>query len=381
MLEKHKADGQWVQALLLLLYLPIYELFAMKSVFHFLFAFLMCSLVQAQAPRTTTAEYIARYRDIAIAEREAYGIPAAITMAQGILESENGNSELARNSNNHFGIKCKSEWTGEKYYHDDDAAQECFRKYARVEDSYRDHSLFLKGRKHYAFLFNLASTDYVGWARGLKQAGYATNPAYAELLIKIIETYQLYLLDHGQLAAKPGVVPSPPADSVPRPQVRVVRDSLPAFVRVSPPPPIHTPIIKDTIRRVVHAEDDFQDIVLGEGRRAARMNNGVHYILARKGDTYERLADEMVFLVRDLYHFNDVEKGYQPQPGEKVYIELKKEEAAVSFHTVVSGETMHSIAQHYGIRLRSLYARNRMKPGTEAEIGQRLWLQGYAPLY
>lgn len=337
----------------------------------------------AQAPRTTTAEYIARYKDIAVAEMKTYGIPASITMAQGILESENGNSELARNSNNHFGIKCKAEWTGEKYYHDDDAAQECFRKYAKVEDSYRDHSLFLKGRKHYAFLFNLPVTDYTGWARGLKQAGYATNPSYAELLIKIIETYQLYLLDGGQLAEKP----APPAVTGPAnldplvPPAGKGNDSLPKIVPEPAPRPPHPMALQDTIRRVAPAEDDFQEIVLGEGKRATRVNNGVHYILARSGDTYESIADEMVYLVRDLFHFNDVEKGYQPKPGEKVYIEIKKEEADVSFHTVVAGETMHGISQLYGIRLKSLYARNRMKAGTEAEPGQRLWLQGYAPLY
>ena len=139
-------------------------------------------------------EYISKYKDLAVAEMNQYGIPASITLAQGLLESGNGNSELARKARNHFGIKCHNSWEGNKVYYDDDEAQECFRKYPTVAASYRDHSVFLQ-KARYANLFELAITDYKGWAKGLKKAGYATNPKYAELLIKIIEDNQLHQYD------------------------------------------------------------------------------------------------------------------------------------------------------------------------------------------
>ncbi len=152
------------------------------------------AVLSASAQDMTRAEYIAKYKGLAIAEMQQYGIPASITMAQGILESGDGNSELARKAKNHFGIKCHSTWTGKKVYHDDDEAQECFRKYPTVGASYKDHSVFLQ-KARYANLFELAITDYKGWAKGLKKAGYATNPKYPDLLIKIIEDHQLYALD------------------------------------------------------------------------------------------------------------------------------------------------------------------------------------------
>ena len=143
------------------------------------------------AQRLTVEEYIEQFKDIAMNEMRRSGVPASITLAQGILESENGNSELVKRSNNHFGIKCKSNWTGESVTHDDDANGECFRAYTNAGDSYRDHSDFLKSNQRYASLFNLDPTDYTAWAKGLKKAGYATNPRYPNLLIKSIEQYNL----------------------------------------------------------------------------------------------------------------------------------------------------------------------------------------------
>jgi LysM repeat protein len=145
----------------------------------------------AAAQRLTVEEYVEQFKDIAMNEMKRSGVPASITLAQGILESENGNSELVKKSNNHFGIKCKSNWTGETVTHDDDANGECFRAYTNAGDSYKDHSDFLKANQRYASLFNLDPTDYAGWARGLKKAGYATNPKYPDLLIKSIEQYNL----------------------------------------------------------------------------------------------------------------------------------------------------------------------------------------------
>lgn len=153
--------------------------------------------IAAQKPtgsKFTAEDYIRMYEKLAIRQMKKHGIPASITLAQGILESANGNSDLARNANNHFGIKCTTDWGGKSYYKDDDEPNSCFRKYPNVESSYEDHSDFLK-RKRYAALFSLKRTDYKGWAHGLKKAGYATNPKYPELLINLIERYSLYKYD------------------------------------------------------------------------------------------------------------------------------------------------------------------------------------------
>jgi len=176
----------------------------------FLFIVLLFNLVLASAQDMSAQQYIDAYKDIAISEMLRSGVPASITLAQGLLETENGNSDLVKKSNNHFGIKCKSSWDGERVYHDDDASGECFRKYNTAEESYKDHSDFLKGRSHYAFLFKLDPTNYKGWAYGLKKAGYATNPRYPQMLIKSIEDFNLnqYSLaaltkmDSGQLSAQ-----------------------------------------------------------------------------------------------------------------------------------------------------------------------------------
>jgi flagellum-specific peptidoglycan hydrolase FlgJ len=155
--------------------------------------------------KTTTEQYIQQYKDVAIAEMKRSRIPASITLAQGILESGNGNSRLATEANNHFGIKCKKEWTGRTLYEDDDAPQECFRAYPTAEDSYRDHSDFLMKSSRYAFLFDLTPTDYKGWAEGLKKAGYATNPNYPQLLINFIEKHNLQQYDGGELNIQPAI--------------------------------------------------------------------------------------------------------------------------------------------------------------------------------
>jgi flagellum-specific peptidoglycan hydrolase FlgJ len=157
----------------------------------FIFSFCLASAFASNTPE----QYIALYKNDAIKEMKEYGVPASITLAQGMLESSNGNSALAVKANNHFGIKCHSDWTGDTYHMDDDEKNECFRKYPNVLDSYRDHSKFLKERSRYAALFTLKITDYKGWAEGLKAAGYATNPKYPQLLVNLIERYQLYIYD------------------------------------------------------------------------------------------------------------------------------------------------------------------------------------------
>lgn len=154
-----------------------------------------CITSIAQPERTAVETYIARYKPMAVKQMENFGIPASVILAQAIFESDCGKSDLAKRSNNHFGIKCHNTWLGDTVNKTDDVQNECFRKYGSVEDSYRDHSIFLRTRKWYVHLFRLSLTDYRGWCRGLKDAGYATYPTYAEELIRIIEKYQLHKLD------------------------------------------------------------------------------------------------------------------------------------------------------------------------------------------
>ncbi len=317
----------------------------------------------AQQVRMTPADYIMTYREAAVTEMKHYRIPASITLAQGMLESDNGNSTLARKANNHFGIKCKSDWKGETYLHDDDEKAECFRKYPSVWESYRDHSLFLTSRKHYAPCFALEITDYQGWAKALKAAGYATNPAYAELLIRIIEDYKLYIYDteEGQASA---ILPND-----------TVATQLPAEQK------------RDTVKNIHHLVlpeskvDDFQDVVPGEHDRRVGETNGVRYITARPNDSYEKIASDFHLEVRELLRFNDLKDNAGLIPGQIVYVEEKQDKGPLDYHVVAEGETMYTISQKYAIRLKSLYSKNLMKQGTEAVTGQRLYLRKRAPVY
>ncbi|VAW16668.1 Hemagglutinin [hydrothermal vent metagenome] len=292
----------------------------------------------AFSQRLSREEYILKYQLLAIREMERSGIPASITMAQACLESADGNSELSRKSNNHFGIKCKAGWKGKKVYYDDDHHNECFRKYRHVEDSYIDHTSFLMGNYRYAFLFNYAPTDYKSWAKGLKKAGYATARDYDKKLIKIIETYKLNLLDEkigGREIAR-------------FTQPRLAKDNAEGGFFINP----------------------YQT-------RKVELRNGIRSVVVRNGDTFETIAREFGLEDWEIYKFNDYHVGYKPQPNEIIYISPKKRRAQKHFptHTVRQGESLHSISQMYGIRLHSLYRLNRIDPGQRIVVGQKLELR------
>lgn len=281
--------------------------------------------------RISTVEYIDRYKDIAIEKMNTYGIPASITLAQGILESGTGNSQLALKANNHFGIKCGRSWTGASVLHDDDATDECFRKYSSVEESYRDHSIFLRESPRYASLFELKSTDYEGWARGLKAAGYATNPKYADILIDLIGRYKLYEYDVPQMAG--GVFGS---------KVFIGEGNAPT---------------------------------LREGLTWGRCN-GVRYVVARQGDTYSSLSTKLRIPLTRLLRFNDLPQTQPLERGERVYIQRKKcKSDRQTRHVVRAGETSHSISQDFGITLRSLKAKNRSLKKSPPFVGATLKLK------
>jgi LysM repeat protein len=258
-------------------------------------------------------KYIQKYAALAIEQRNKYRIPASVTLAQGIMESGAGQSELARKSNNHFGIKCHPDWKGGRVYHDDDRKGECFRKYRKVEESYEDHSRFLE-RPRYAPLFKHKVTDYKGWARGLQDCGYATDKAYAAKLIKLIEEYDLHQFDKG----------------------KNLKQSLSRKARR-------------------HASDSPSRY-----RHTILQNNGVPYVHPLPNDDFERIAADLSIKAKTLRKYNEVPSSYTLKPDDFVYLKKKKGKAAKSnrTHTVKSGESMYSISQTYAIRLKTLYKVN-----------------------
>lgn len=280
------------------------------------------------AQRYTREEYINQYKDIAIKEMKRTGVPASITLAQGILESNHGNSTLAKKANNHFGIKCHDDWKGPSIKHNDDKRKECFRKYRNANESFKDHSDFLVKGSRYDFLFKLKQTDYVGWAKGLQKAGYATNKKYAKNLIKIIEEYQLYQYDDFKRKEKN----------------------------------------KDEKAYIVDKENTINI------NREIYLNNNVKYIIAKSGDTYKDLALKCNMMPWEIYKYNDLPDDANIAPGQKIYIQPKKNKAerGKSYHTVVSGETMYTISQKYAIKLKKLYKLNDIPNGTPLETGQKI---------
>ena len=293
----------------------------MKLSHWLIFMCLICITVSTSAQKRNKVyeDYIHKYRGIAVDEMKHYRIPASITLAQGLLESGAGKSELARKSNNHFGIKCGGSWDGRSVRHD--ARNECFRAYKHPKDSYRDHSKFLRSGARYAFLFRLKITDYKGWARGLKKAGYATDPQYANRLINIIELYDLDKYDH-----KGGLEW---AEEFPNP---------------------HQPYLA----------------------------NELLYVVARRGDTFKSLGKEFDISHRKLRKYNELPKDYVFRGGEIVYLEEKRRRATKDHiaYVVRSGDSMYSISQKFGVRLERLYKMNNMDPDSPApKVGDILRLR------
>ncbi len=301
---------------------------------------LIINTVSFSQEKITVEEYISQYKSLAIDEMKKYHIPASITLAQGILESESGNSQLAVKANNHFGIKCHKGWTGKTFYQDDDVKDECFRKYNKPGESYRDHSEFLSTRDRYNFLFDLDISDYKGWAYGLKQAGYATNPRYPELLIRIIEENGLDKYRPGQRSAVSGQ----------QSKLRTQHSELPE---------------PRTFEMAGRAGND----------RVIFLNNGVKFILAREGDDFYKLEAELQIYSRQLFEYNEMSKKDKLKAGEKVYLEKKKGKAKNEIHIVRQGETLWSVSQDYGIRLKAICRLNSRKPGDNLSAGERLKLK------
>jgi len=256
-----------------------------------LLAFATMGQAQQPAVDPLVEAYIDMYRDAAIREMQRSGVPASIKLAQGILESGAGSSTLARASHNHFGIKCKSGWTGERVFHDDDEKGECFRKYTNPEESYRDHSDFLRNQPRYASLFALDPTDYRGWAQGLKQAGYATNPRYPDLLVQYIETYRLDEITRDVVAGRIG------PDRSPRPSETL------ALTRGTTRERAPDPAVSDLV--TVKPDE------AGSSQAGARHSGGFRLfrersVLVRKGTSLLAVAEEHGLPLPRLLEWNDL---------------------------------------------------------------------------
>ena len=291
-----------------------------------LFILLLTVCLTAFAQRVTWnkvySDYFDKWGEVAVQQMVQYRIPASITLAQGVLESGAGRSELARKANNHFGIKCNG-WTGRKSYHDDDERGECFRAYDNAYQSYVDHSVFLTTSQRYRRLFDLKRTDYKGWAHGLKACGYATSPTYATRLIEIIETYKLHRYDTGKEFDKGG----------------------------------------------------GSSVLQGELRHVYAFNKN-YYVRARRGDTFRRIADELDVSYRKLASYNERKKNDLLEEGEIIWLQKKRRKAPKEFknrpHRVEAGESMYTISQRYGIQLKSLYKMNNLSPNYVIRTGDRL---------
>jgi hypothetical protein len=304
--------------------------------------------------KMTRKEYIQNYKELAIREMHRSGIPASIKLAQGCFESDNGNSVLAQKSNNHFGIKCKRDWMGERVFHNDDEENECFRKYKTVYDSYIDHTNFLTQNTRYAYLFKISHTDYNAWAHGLKAAGYATDPNYAQKIIKVIEDEKLNEFDN----IKPDELPSDNA---------LVREGK-RF---------------DAETRKHQGIGSFENISINPfEKREVKERNGLDVIYVKEGDTYESIAHELELKPWEIRVYNDLKKdAKQPEAGIFLYIQRKRCRAIKGneVHTVQARETMYAISQKYGVSLRSLYCKNRMKVGSEPNAGTIVYLRKMKP--
>lgn len=296
--------------------------------FIFFFTTLICL---AQSTNQAYWSYIDQYKDWAIEQMQQYHIPASITLAQGLLESNAGRSSLAREANNHFGIKVGSTWTGPYVLRDDDAKNEKFRKYKSARESFIDHSKFLQG-KRYQSLYSLGQTDYRGWARGLKAAGYATNPAYAEALIRIIEMYSLHQFDTGKY---------------------------------------HSQKTTTNKQTDINSEDYFYS------RHAVYSGNKNYFIIVEVGDDMATISRNTGVSLRKLYKYNDLPRDYTPTAGDIIYLQKKRKCASREFrknpiHIVDVNQSLFDIAQLYGIRLESLCKLNGWSEPQAVQVGDIL---------
>ncbi len=327
--------------------------------------------LQAQTRNEAYEKYIATYYELAQEQQREHGIPASITLAQGLLESSAGRSELATNANNHFGIKCAGDWKGKGYKYDDDKKDECFRVYKHVRESYEDHSLFLK-RPRYQSLFTFDVTDYKNWAYGLKRCGYATDPGYAGKLIQLIETYDLARyaileLDYREQGEDNNIALTPE-------EQLALQGGQPFEVGEEDTEAVEDAGYKGSKPSMERSMGTLEIML----EHAVLRNNGRRYVVAREGDTFLSLAAEFNMYESTLRRYNDIiNPRYQLQAGDKVYLQKKRKKAEKRYtsYRVKRGENIWQIAQDKGMRLKTIYELNGIREGENVTINQRLRLR------
>lgn len=301
------------------------------------------------AQRISVEDYIEQYKNIAISEMKRSGVPASITLAQGILESESGNSELVKKSNNHFGIKCKSSWEGESVSHDDDASGECFRAYTNAEDSYKDHSDFLRKNQRYGSLFSLDPADYTGWATGLKKAGYATNPRYPELLIKYVEQYNLQQYSLAVL------------NELPKMDIAKINDRDDKSL----PDEIKNESGKALNENLLTAADPDKVITV----------NKTKCVFVEKGTSLLAIAAKYDISLNRLMEFNELTSEGILGKDQHVFLHKKQKAGDKEYYITQPGETLYDIAQKNGIQLKALMGYNNLKDGEVIHTNTKVYLQ------
>lgn len=392
----------------------------MKRLFSFLILMWSCTICFAQYTMDDRIyDYIDKYKDLAMQEMEQYKIPASITLAQAIYASKAGTNKVAVQANNHFGITCHStEWTGDSYYETDNHAEDyCFRKYATVEQSYRDHSLFISQRSRYVKLFYLPITDYKSWAKGLLDAGYSSNPHYADTLVAIIEKFYLMHYDRktaakmgdtSALKATPAPVTAPlaanatttpkPSATTPTAATPVANSTAKTPATVAKPDTMEVngiqvivnksdkvkPTRMDTTKKVsstgataphIFTQDPYKvtykKAAYAYTNRPVYENNKTRFIIARAGDTYKKLASSMMMTEANLRSYNDVLDNSEPVEDEVVYVEMKSTKSPVEYHVLEQGDSYRYIAQKYGVQLKIIIKRNSGSFNTYS-VGDRI---------
>lgn len=386
----------------------------MKRIFSiWLFVAFPYLLMAAEVRLKPYEEYIKKYAPLAMEQQIKYGIPSSITLAQGLLESNAGNSTLAQNTNNHFGIKCHRGWTGRTYSHFDDGKMSCFRKYDKVSESYQDHSLFIVTGSRYDALFELNVKNYKGWAKGLKAAGYATDKQYAKKLINIIQLYDLHeydvyacnhprkvkkmakdwsdedelmyaKLDNNTKSSKKAKTAATPKNKSEKKaankQVKKENQRRESLARTAKDYNYLSEMSKEkqpSRNQYNERTDNLPQTINAVQKHTILYKGSVPYIIAQYGDSYSNLADEFGLSPQRLSKINEYPSNYRFRIGDIVFLSKKMDiwEGENEFHVVRSGESMHDIAQLYGLKVMALYELNGMKISDSISVGQKLKLR------
>lgn len=329
--------------------------------------------------RITRQEYIHKWCHLAIENRELYGIPASITLGQAILESGYGNSHLSILTNNHFNIKCKRDWTGDRRIWNDDNPDDCFRVYDSIEESYADYGEYISSRPWYEPVFAYELTDYKSWAKGLKDAGYATDPEYAHKLIRVIEDTHIYLLDEEDGLNRYNDYMVAAHGTAPITYTKGEQDNNNEEAttdKQTAPKTLHDKMTKAYSNNGIDP-NAYRVTINSHCGYSVYYTNGTHYVIANNGDSYASIAKLFEISEAMLRRYNDVDGSVSLMEGDIVYVERKSArwQGDDLLHKVSEGETLYILSQIYGIRLNQLSKMNRIRPNDPLKVGQTIRLR------